>query len=303
MLSIGLSDILFSSMENLNYHHLHYFWTVCREGGFTKASVKLKLSQSAVSEQVKLLEDHLGQKLIARTTRTFELTEAGKAALRYADTIFSTGQELLDFMKHRPSINQQVLRIGALGSLSRNLQVAFLKPILGQEAVTFSVTVGDSKRLIKLLKEHSIDIVLSTFPAPEESSGELYTHLLSQSPLCVVTSEPKLKGDLDTLLKTQRVFLPSSSLESRSDFDHYVESHSIKLNIAGEVDDVALLRVLALTGKGIAVVPRLGVQSDIESKNLSVLHEFKNIKQRFYAITRQKRFPNPLINEIVRSLR
>ena len=205
-------------MDTLNYHHLFYFWTVCREGGFTKASLKLKLSQSAISEQVKRLEENLGQKLIDRTTRTFGLTEAGNAALGYADTIFSTGRELMDFMKHRPSKKIQNLRIGALGSLSRNLQGSFLRPLLDRNDVTFSVTVGDSKRLVKLLKEHELDIVLSTYPASEETSSELYTHLLLQSPLCMVASSQnsklkKLKiGEAISILKSDRVFLPTPTL-------------------------------------------------------------------------------------------
>ncbi len=292
-------------MESLNYHHLYYFWTVCHEGGFTKAGLKLRLSQSAISEQVSRLEESFGQKLIARTTRRFELTEAGKAALKYADTIFASGKELMDFMKHRPSKSRQLLRIGALGSLSRNLQAAFLRPLLERQDVHFAVTVGDSKRLFRLLREHTLDIVLSTFPAGEDASKELYTHLLTQSPLCLVTSKSTATRNelpLDSVLQSRPVFLPTAALESRSDFDHFVESKGITLNIVGEIDDVALLRVLALTGKGLVVIPRVGVADDVTNKDLVILHEFKNIKQKFYAITRQKKFPNPIIAELVRSL-
>ena len=293
-------------METLNYHHLFYFWTVCKEGGFTKAGQKLRLSQSAVSEQVGKLEETLGQRLITRTTRSFELTEAGGTAFRFAETIFSAGTELMDFMKHRPNTKKQQIRIGALGSLSRNLQAKFLAPILDRDDVQFSVTVGDSKRLVKLLRDHALDIVLSTFSATEEESSELYTHLLTHSPLCLVASKSlktKKTEKIENMLSTNRIFLPSSSLESRSDFDHYIESNKITPKISGELDDVALLRILALTGKGLVVIPLLGVANDIENGDLVVLHEFKSIKQRFYAITRQKKFPNPIINELVRSFR
>ena len=293
-------------METLNYHHLFYFWTVCKEGGFTKAGQKLRLSQSAVSEQVSKLEETLGQKLITRTTRSFELTEAGSTALKFAEVIFSSGTELMDYMKHRPSTKKQQIRIGSIGSLSRNLQAKFLAPILERDDVQFSITVGDSKRLIKLLRDHALDIVLSTFSATEEDTSELYTHLLTHSPLCVVSSKSikfKRNEKIEFMLENSRIFLPTSGLESRSDFDHYIESNKIDLKIAGELDDIALLRILALTGKGLAVVPRLGVANDIENGSLVVLHEFKNIKQRFYAITRQKKFPNPIISELIRSLR
>lgn len=291
-------------MEHLNYHHLLYFWTVCREGGFTKAGLKLKLSQSAISEQVASLEGAFGQKLISRTTRRFELTEAGRAALKYANTIFTTGEELSDFMQHRPNQSKQRVRIGALGSLSRNVQAAFLAPLLERNDVRFSVTVGDSKRLLRLLRDHTLDVVLSTFPVGEEEAGELYTHRLSHSPLCIIGSPKKSRrlpsSNPNELLQAHRIFLLGAAMESRSDFDHYVESNQLKLDVAGEVDDVALLRILALTGKGLVVVPKFGVANDIREKNLSVLHEFKNISQSFYAITRQKKFPNPLIGQLVR---
>jgi LysR family transcriptional activator of nhaA len=290
-------------MEHLNYHHLLYFWTVCREGGFTKAGIKLRLSQSAVSEQVSRLEESLGQKLILRTTRRFELTEVGRATLKYANTIFSTGEELMDFIKHRPNLSKQMIRIGALGSLSRNVQAAFLKPLLDRNDVHFSVTVGDSKRLLRLLRDHALDVVLSTYPAGEEEQGELYTHRLSHSPLCVIGAPKVFRRPLThihKMLESHRVFLLGSAMESRSDFDHYVESNHLNLNIAGEIDDVALLRILALTGKGLVVIPKFGVASDIRNKSIKVLHEFKDISQSFYAITRQKKFPNPLIGLLVR---
>ena len=293
-------------MATLNYHHLHYFWTVCNEGGFTKAALKLKLSQSAVSEQVSRLEEILGQQLITRTTRTFKLTEAGSTALKYAETIFATGNELMDFMKHRPSTQKQWVRMGALGSLSRNLQAKFLEPILTRQDIQFSVTVGDSKRLMKLLRDHALDIVLTTFPTNEEESAELYTHLLTQSPLCLVAAKsirPRKSETLETVLSRSRVFIPSISLESRSDFDHYIESNRIELKIAGEVDDVALLRVLAYSGKGLVVIPLLGVENDIQNGNLVVIHKFNSIKQRYYAVTRQKKFPNPILSELVSSFR
>ena len=292
-------------MENLNYHHLYYFWNVCRLGGFTKAAAALKLSQSSVSEQVSLLEARLGQKLLERTTRRVQVTEAGAAALRFADTIFGAGQELLDFMSLRPSTRQQRLRFGALAGLSRNLQGRFLAPLLDRDDVQFSVTVGESRRLLKLLREHSLDLVLSTYPAGESETGELYAHPLTSSPLCLVMRPKKglsRKNYLE-MLSSERVYLPSLALESRADFDHFAHSKGLTLKVGGEVDDVALLRVLALTGKGIVLIPKMGVANDLTNRNLVLVHEFKNFTQHFYAITRQKRFPNPLIAELVRAFR
>lgn len=288
-------------MQWLNYHHLHYFWTVCEEGSFTRAAEKLRLSQSTVSAQVAQLEETLGQKLMSRTTRGFELTEAGKAAHEYATAIFETGQELLNFMSHRPTARSAQVRIGALGSLSRNVQLKFVEPLLGRESARFTVTIGDARRLLRLLKEHALDVVLSTFPAGEADAGSVYTHTLVESPLCLV-AKPRSgfkRAAPQDVLESAPVFLPSAAHEGRADFDHWIETKKIRLNVAGEVDDVALLRLLALTGQGVALAPRLGVESDVRERRLIVLHEFKALRQRFYAITRQKRFPNPVVAELV----
>lgn len=289
-------------MDILNYHHLYYFWTVCNEGGFTKASKKLRISQSAVSEQVSRLEENLGQKLIERTTRSFQLTENGNVALKYAEMIFGAGQELVDFMLHRPRKGKQLIRVGALGSLSRNLQARFFAPLLIRKDARFSLVVGDLKRLVRLLRDHQIDVILSTHPANETEAGELYTHLLMQTPLCLVSRTKMIKPKLDLLFKNEQVFLPSANLESRAEFDHFVESNGFVVDAVGEVDDIALLRLLALSGKGIVVIPRMGVINDIENKSLFVIHEFKDIRQKYYAITRQKKFPNALIAELVKNI-
>ena len=290
-------------MSHLNYHHFYYFFIVCQERSFTQAALKLRISQSAVSEQVKRLEDLLGQKLIERTTRRFELTESGKVAEKYAELIFGAGQELIDLMLHRPQKGIKRIRVGALSTLSRNLQIQFLEPILDRQDVSFDLMVGDSKKLVKLLKDHEIDLILSTFPVSEGDSGKLYTHLLMESPLCLVSNQPRGRQSFEESLRSERIYLPSSTFESRADFDYFVESKKMSLNIAGQVEDVALLRLLALRGNGLALVPRIGVVHDLEDRSLFVIHEFSRIKQKYYAITRQKKYPNALIAELVRSSR
>ena len=85
-------------MARLNYRHLHYFWAVAREGHLTRAAEQLHVSQSALSSQIRHLEEQWGQSLFTRAGRSLQLTEAGRLALKYADTIFSAGQELAALM-------------------------------------------------------------------------------------------------------------------------------------------------------------------------------------------------------------
>ena len=80
--------------ERINLHHLHYFWAVAHEGSLTRSAQRLRVSQSAMSSQIRLLEGSLGEALFDRVGRGLALTEAGRVALAYADEIFATGDDL-----------------------------------------------------------------------------------------------------------------------------------------------------------------------------------------------------------------
>ncbi|HWA40172.1 MAG TPA: LysR family transcriptional regulator, partial [Gemmatimonadales bacterium] len=74
-------------LARLNYHHLHYFWAVAKEGHLSRAAERLRIAPSALSTPIRQLEHQLGQPLFARQGRRLVLTEAGRIALEYADTI------------------------------------------------------------------------------------------------------------------------------------------------------------------------------------------------------------------------
>ena len=113
-------------MATLNYHHLRYFWAIAHEGSLTRAADRLNLSQSALSVQLGKLELQLGHPLFDRSGKRLILTEAGRIALDYADTVFQAGDELVSTMKGRPVDRRQAFRVGALTTLSRNFQLEFL---------------------------------------------------------------------------------------------------------------------------------------------------------------------------------
>ena len=82
-------------MDQLNYHHLRYFREVATEGNLSKAAQRLNVSQSALSMQIRNLEERLGHALFERVGRKLVLTEVGHIALDHAERIFSAGEELL----------------------------------------------------------------------------------------------------------------------------------------------------------------------------------------------------------------
>ncbi len=285
-------------MENLpwlNYHHLLYFRTIVREGGVTKAAEKLRLAQSTLSAQLKKLEESLGAPLFDREGRKLELTPAGQVALDYAEDIFEAGDELRAWFAHEQGLGRRVLRIGALSPLSKNLQFEVIRPAVMAGDRAIRVVDGEFTDLLHQLKSHQIDILLTNLPATGSEAVGVQVHLLGEMPMYLVGSAPyKLaKKPFPLWLEDVPLFLPSTRSPARMAFDALLARSSIQPKIMAEVDDMALLRLFALSGAGLALVPEIGVKFDLEEQKLLRIEKIKDLKERFYAMTaREKNLPS-----------
>lgn len=132
------------------------------------------MSQLTLSEQVAELEHGLGQSLFERRGRQLHLTEAGTIAFEHAESIFATGRELLDRMRQAKS-ERKVLRIGAVGPLSKNLQYDFVEPLLQRGDTRICVVSGALKELVRQLHEHQLDLVLSSLPCRRATRSTRFT--------------------------------------------------------------------------------------------------------------------------------
>ena len=289
----------------MNYNHLYYFWILAREGSFTRAAQVLSISQSAVSEQIRLLEHQLELELFDRSNkRRIRLTEDGKKIFEYADTIFETGQEMLRWARGASAQGDTLLRIGAVSGLSRYFQYEFLKPLVGKPGIRIEVATGDYQKMLPLLREHSIDLILASSTVPQEADYGFYAHVLTESPLWffVATELKRRDASLKDYLKSHQLALPSRALETRPEIDAYLERHGLKFQISAELDDVALLRLFALHSGNVVIAPELGVINDLRAKQLVAIKKL-DVVQKYYAITRQKKFPNDLAASLISEMK
>ena len=147
-------------MSTINLHHLRLFRAVARDGTLTGAARALNISQSAVSTQIRALEESLGHDLFERAGRNLVLTEAGRIALDHAEEIFRAAEDLAASLK-AAGARRQALRIGALATLSRNFQIAFLEPVLGRADVEVVLRSGSQPDLLRALEAMAVDVVLT----------------------------------------------------------------------------------------------------------------------------------------------
>lgn len=289
-------------MRDLNFNHLRYFWAVAHEGGLTRAAERMNLSQSALSVQIQKLEQQIGHKLFDRVGRRLDLTEAGQIALDYADTVFEAGRELLSTLHGRPAANRQVLRVGALTTLSRNFQLEFLRPLVGRADVELIVRSGTMRDLLGQLEAHAIDVVLANSAAPRDARTGLRNHLLNQQPVSLVGRPRPDSGPFrfPEDLRSVPVLLPSLDSDIRVAFDRVLELAGIRPTVLAEVDDMAMLRLLAREREGVTLVPPIVVRDELETGVLVEHCRISEVTESFYAIVQKRRFPNQLLAELLK---
>lgn len=285
-------------MATLNYHHLRYFRAVAHEGALTRAAERLNLSQSALSAQIRQLEARLGHALFERRGRGLVLTEAGRIALDHADRIFEAGDELLATLS-QTGAPRQAVRVGALSTLSRNFQLQFLRPVLGRDDVEVVLRSGNGPVLMEALQTLALDVVLTTEPPARDTLAGVIAHRLAEQRVGLYGVPRRLNHpDLASLLRSEPVILATES-SIRTGFDSLIARLDITPRIAAEVDDMAMVRLLAREGAGLALAPEVVVADELASGRLRAAPFDLDIVEAFYAITVPRRFPNPVVAELL----
>ena len=289
-------------MARLNYHHLYYFWAVAKEGNLTRAAVQLHVSQSALSTQIKQLEDQLDQALFSRERRTLRLTEAGRVALTYAETIFETGNELTALLRDGKRLERQVLRIGGVATLSRNFQENFVKPLLERDDVELVLQSGSLDELLSRLAVHHLDVVLSNRKVHADSQHPWRCRRIARQPVSLV-GKPLGKGKtfrFPEQLAEKPMLLPGRDSDIRAGFDVLCDQLGLRYQVLAEVDDMAMLRLLARDSGHVALLPTVVVQDELRSGKLQEYCVVPQLHENFYAITVQRHFEPPLLKTLLR---
>ncbi len=283
------------NLRRLNFRHLYYFWTVAQEGHLTRAATRLHVSQSAVSTQLRQLEAELGHELFYREGRNLRLTEVGSLVLGYADNIFNLGAELLETV--RGGQDSQELRVGSVATLSRNFQENLLSPVLRDADLHLVLESAGLEELLERLRVHRLDLVLSNTPVSGTDRMPLRCRRIARQSVCLVgTPGPGRKRyRFPDDLGDSALLLPGRNSDIRTQFDLLCERLQLQPNIAAEVDDMAMLRLLTRDSGKLAVVPEVVVQDELAQGVLEKRCELPDVYENFYAITALRHFqPAPL---------
>lgn len=286
------------SMDDLNYHHLRYFREVAHGDTLTAVADRLNLSQSALSAQIRALEARLGHPLFDRVGRRLELTEVGRIVLDHADRIFGAGEEMLATLTRADS-RPTPLRVGAIATLSRNFQLRFLRPVLDAPDVDLELRSGDDATLLDALEALELDVALTTEPPPAVRGHRVAAHRVDEQPVLLHGAPARLRhDDLPALLSAEPVIVPTQR-SIRLAFEALIDRLGVTPRIAAEVDDMAMVRLLAREDRGLALAPSVVLADEIAAGLLAPTPFDLGITESFYAVTIPRRFPHPALARLL----
>ena len=275
-------------MNSLNYHHLRYFWAVATFGGVGEAASALHVTQPTVSGQLKLLEEDLGVRLFNRQGRRLVLTNQGEMVLRYANSIFEVGDELLDELSRRQHGHNRRFVVGVADGLPKMASVIMLEPALSDPSVRLIVKQDSPDSLLADLENRLIDAVISDSPATPTKAARAISRLLGESPIGLYGSpdlariwRPKFPHDLDGA----PFLMPLKESSLRREVDKWFRSTGIKPDVVAEFDDSGMMKAFGRDGFGIFPAPTVVGKAICSQYSVETVGVPEGILETFYLIT------------------
>ena len=244
---------------NIKLRQIEVFVAVASTGSFADACDRVHLSQPAISAAIKNLEREVGGKLLARSTRSVELTPEGRAFYPVARQLLADYTRSLDDLSNLFRLQRGKLEIAAMpsfaGSLLPDLLATFHHHYPG-----INITVHDviAEVVVEMVQQHRVELGISFDPG--EVEGTAFTPLFRDRFMLVVPSEHPLAGTTSvswhdlaghTLIALQK---PSSI---RLMIDRVLEQHKIALSPTFEAHQLVVVGRMVAAGLGVAVVPEL----------------------------------------------
>ncbi len=291
-----------SPVEWLNYHHFLYFWVVAKEGSITRASKELRLAHPTISGQIHRLEEVLGEKLFAREGRKLALTDAGRLAFRYADEIFSLGQEFLDSVKGRAGGEQMRLVVGVSDVLAKSIVHRILEPAFHlQENVRVICRESSTAAFMGELAMHTVDVVLADAPAGPGTPVRAFSHPLGEcgsaffaAPSLARSCRRKFPRSLDDA----PFLLPGGDSTFRRALNDWFDSQGIRPKVVAELDDAALAKIFGEAGLGVFAAPDVAEKEIQRRYHVQLVGRAKDLRQRFFAISVERKIRHPAVAAI-----
>ncbi|WII72940.1 LysR family transcriptional regulator [Bdellovibrio sp. 22V] len=290
-----------NQLQWLNYHHLHYFYTIAKEGSIAKAADKLNIGQPTLSTQLRHLEESLGKNLFERRKQRLHLTEAGKIAYEYADQVFRLGAEMVEALQDRLQNNRVHVQIGALDSVPKHIIAEVILQAYRTGNCMVSVLEGHGGDLMRALSAHQIDLLLSNYP-PNVDFKTLHAKSIAKLDV-VVCGSPQflhLKKNFPASLQGQPFIFPTMHSKLRRDLDHFFAVNGIHVDRISETQDTSLQKLLGQEGVGLIPIAEVAASDLLKEKKLVKLGKLRGVYEEIWLMAADRKIDNPIAAKLMK---
>jgi DNA-binding transcriptional LysR family regulator len=261
----------------VEFRELRYALSVAKERSFTKAAARLNISQSAVSEQVRLLEDEIGFPLFRRTSHGVELTERGRTFLYEAERVIGDVLSLSDAARRLRGAPSDTLTIGMGSGMAQIFMPRLfgdLKSIL--PGVRLEILTAPTKSIFDDLHEERLDAGIAIESDPDRvPAGLVFDRLTGAEMALIVHPQHPLARSRCAVDVGKLVAEPIVMSELTVGYGQVVLSLftdlGIRPNILTVADNIETMKVIVQSGSGVAIVPRRCAENEAALGVLKVL--------------------------------
>lgn len=248
----------------MDTRQLEMFRAVAEEGAFTAAAERLHVSQSAVSRQLKLLEEHLGTALFHRGPRGVMLTPAGDLLLAAANRIAHEMQDVVTQISDTQTLQRGLLTLGGGMTVCRYVLPKLLRKFRAHyKQVDLRIVTGTTESILRLLRSREIDVALLTLPLID-SDLEVFPVLREEMVVIAGAKNPLTRGRLiePRALARHPLILFEKGSNTRRVVDHFFEQENVPVKVVMETENVEIIKSMVAAGVGVSVVPYSAIAHD-----------------------------------------
>jgi DNA-binding transcriptional LysR family regulator len=254
----------------MDLRQLEIIRAIADTGSFTAAGEKLHVSQSAISRQILLLEEELGEPVFHRIGRRIRITPAGESLLQLSNRVFQDLQETVSAISDKQESLRGTMRL--VGGMTVCLYVfpALLAEVRREHPnLDLKITVGSAERSIAMLRSGAGDLGLITLPV---EANDLVSVPVLREELLLVTypTHPLARKRQVTPpdLNREPFILFETGSITRRIVDQFFMRERIEAEIVMETENVEIIKAMVRHGLGISVIPWQAAADDVRTKQL-----------------------------------
>ena len=259
-------------MRNVTLRALRTFEAVAAASSYSRGSELLGITQSAVSQQIRTLEEELGSRLFDTLARPIRLTDAGHEFLRHTRLILAQLNVAFDALSSLEGEFRGQLNIGVVSPAHYFMPRLITAFRARHPGVRIKLCMGKRDLLLQKLSEHRIDLMIAGFPAAET---EVEVATFARNPHCLVVPANHPLASRDNLtwqdLRDEPFIFREAGSTTRNFLEHLLQTQGLQVNAHLELDGNETVKQAVMAGMGISFLSAHVCQVEFEARKLAVL--------------------------------